>query len=777
MLTGERMQIHSTILLTLFTGLIAASVTVADPPKTRLDPARLAFIEPLVAEAIEREEIPGCVILLLHHREVAFLKAFGNRGVEPAVVPMTTDTVFDMASITKPVATATSAMILVERGLLRIRDPVSKYLPEFAQNGKEDITVHQLLTHQAGFVPDSPLSEYVDRDRIWDKLMALGTVYPPGSKFVYSDVGFQVLGRVIERVAGQPLNEFAHDNIFEPLGMHDTGFLPDKARRARAAPTEQRDDEWMVGEVHDPRAYAMGGVAGHAGLFSTAQDLARYAAMMLGQGQLNGQRILSPAMVRVMTHAYPSGEYHRGLGWDKRSKYSENRGETMSEAAFGHGGFTGTAMWIDPELNLAVILLSNRVHPDGSGTVNRLAGQIATIAAGAVAPAIPADFPISSATESQEVLTGIDVLERDGFELLQGKRVGLITNHTGRSRAGQLTSKLLHSAPEVELVCLFSPEHGIAGVRDDNQITDARDETTGLPIYSLYGERRTPASEQLDTLDALVFDIQDVGARFYTYISTMGNAMRVAAERGIEFVVLDRPNPIGGIQVSGPVLDPGRECFVGFHPIAVRHGMTVGELATMFRAELDWSLDLHVVPVENWSREQLWDDLGLAWVNPSPNMRNAHQALLYPGIGLLETSNISVGRGTDTPFEILGAPWVDGRELAQRLNAADLTGLRCVPIEFTPTASKYRGERCEGVRFSIVRRDLVRPLPLGLEVACALRDLYEADWQLAKIDRLLLDQATLEALRSGANRGEVEEVFQQELGEFEERRKQFLLYP
>jgi CubicO group peptidase (beta-lactamase class C family) len=298
---------------------------------------------------------------------------------------MTTDTVFDMASITKPVATATSIMLLVDRGIVRLGDRVAEHLPDFAQNEKGRITLHDLLVHQGGLIPDNALRDYQDGyAESFRRIYALKPTVEPGTKFVYTDVGFLVLAEIVRKKSGLSVHEFSQQNLFGPLGMNETGYLPNQALRDRAVTTEQREGRWMQGEVHDPRAYLLDGVAGHAGLFSTAKDLAMYAQMMLNEGEYGGARILSARMVAKMTAAYPVSSGLRGLGWDKQTRYSSNRGELLSKSAFGHGGFTGTAMWIDPELDLFVIFLSNRVHPDGKGSVNPLASRIGTIAAAAI---------------------------------------------------------------------------------------------------------------------------------------------------------------------------------------------------------------------------------------------------------------------------------------------------------------------------------------------------------------------------------------------------------
>jgi uncharacterized protein YbbC (DUF1343 family) len=503
-----------------------------------------------------------------------------------------------------------------------------------------------------------------------------------------------------------------------------------------------------------------------------------------------------------MTRPYRVSGGFRGLGWDIQTGYSSNRGRSFSSRAFGHGGFTGTVIWIDPELELFVIFLSSRLHPDGKGLVNPLAGRIGTVAADAIrdgrAPvaggrevrmqnaevrmqnAVDTDLHQSSIINHHlsipRVLTGIDVLRRDGFRLLAGRRVGLVTNQTGVDRQGVSTARLLKEAAGVQLVALFSPEHGPQGKLDVRNIVDGRDPETGLPVYSLYGKTLRPTPEMLKGIDTLVFDIQDIGTRFYTYISTLGYAMEEAAKHHIRFVVLDRPNPIGGVAVDGPLLDAGRESFVGYHRLPVRHGMTVGELACMFNRERRNDLYLEVVLVEGWRPGDLFDATGLRWVNPSPNMRSLTEAVLYPGIGLLETTNISVGRGTDTPFELIGAPWLDGDKLAPALNRAGLAGVRFHPVTFTPEASVFQGQRCGGVTITISDRAAFEPLRTGFEIARQLRILYPEAWKAEGYDRLLGNKQVLEAVLAGKSVAEIEAIYRPALAEFLKRRARFLLY-
>lgn len=785
------------LILSFFCSPLAAEGTrleIVQPEKVGLDSNHLRHIDDIVMDGIEKKLVPGCVLAFGRHGKLAFLKAYGNKQVEPETVPMTTDTVFDMASITKPVATATSVMILWERGKFRLKDRVSKFIPEFANNGKRNITILQLLTHQGGLIPDNALADYNDgAETAFQRIYDLKTYREPGTQFVYTDVGFLLLADLVKRITDQNVHEFSQENIFRPLGMTETGYLPSEALQQRSAVTEQREGRWMQGEVHDPRAYRLGGIAGHAGLFSTAEDLAVYAQMMLNGGKLNGKKILAKSTVDVMTRAYPVSSGTRGLGWDKLTGYSSNRGENLSARSFGHGGFTGTVLWIDPELDLFYVLLSNRVHPNGKGFVNHMAGQIGTVIAASI---LPEEQQVKKKRVSRVqpkkqlnapkvkrrqqptiVKTGIDVLQADDFRLLKGKRVGLITNQTGIDRHGESTIRLMQASTHVNLTALFSPEHGLEGKLDIANIDDATDESTGLKVFSLYGKTRRPTEEQLQHVDTLVFDIQDIGTRFYTYISTMGLAMQAAAEHGKEFIVLDRPNPIGGTKVAGPVLDEDKTSFVGFHPIPIQHGMTIGELAMMFKRELQLQLELQVVKVEGWRRQEQFDQTGLLWVNPSPNMRNLNQAILYPGIGLLETTNLSVGRGTDTPFEIVGAPWMDGRAVATALNAAGLPGVRFVPRQFTPESSVFANKTCSGINVLITDRNAFHAIRTGFEIASTLRRMYEKEWQVQKYNRLLGCSAVHEAIQQKRSWNKLKAVYSRDLSKFRKRRNEFLLYP
>ncbi|WP_442481893.1 exo-beta-N-acetylmuramidase NamZ domain-containing protein [Aeoliella sp. SH292] len=759
--------------------LLSASIAWAtEPSQPVVTPAEAgmseiaADIDQAVAEKLKQMRLPGCVVVVGREGKIVHRKAYGLRRLEPGPELMTVDTVFDMASLTKPIATSTSIMQLVEQGKLRLDDKVSDFFPEFAANGKSDITVEHLLLHSAGLIPDTSISDYQEG---WSpalaKICELKPLSAPGAEFKYSDVGFQLLGAIVEKVSGQTLDEYTREHVFGPLGMNETMFNPGEELRERAATTEKEGDDWLRGIVHDPRARKVGGIAGHAGLFSTADDLARYANALLG----GGAPLMNSSTFENWTTSRDIDGNLRGLGWDMRSGYSKNRGKHMSPRAIGHGGFTGTAMWIDPGLDLFVIFLSNRVHPDGKGEANELAGRIGTIASAACTVSAPAPEPAASTSTAPTVL-GIDALVADGFAPLRGKRVGLIANHTSINAEGKSTIDLLASAPDVKLVALFSPEHGLRGTEDHANITDSIDEKTKLPVYSLYGKTNKPTPEQLADIDVLVFDIQDIGCRFYTYLSTMGLAMEAAAEAGKAFVVLDRPNPIGGHVVEGPVLDAGDEAFVGYHTIPVRHGMTMGELAGMIMAEKQLDLDLTVVQVQNWDRNSYLYETGLPWVNTSPNMRSLTEALLYPGVGLFETTNVSVGRGTGTPFELFGAPWIDGRALADKINAYRLPGVEAMAVRFTPDASKFEGEPCGGVNFIVTDWETFRPVNLTWCVGASLVELYPDQWEARSFNRLLINKEVHELVSKGVSPAEIEASYADDLEKFLKRRQQFLLY-
>jgi uncharacterized protein YbbC (DUF1343 family)/CubicO group peptidase (beta-lactamase class C family) len=767
------------------------------------DMKRLEKIEALIKDDIAAKKLPGAVVLVGRGDKVVWQKAVGNRSLQPTVEPMTPDTIFDMASLTKVIATTTAAMILIEDGKIRLSDRVSTYIPGFERYNKGGITIRHLMTHTAGLRPDVDLADpWTGYDKAIELAIEEVPTSPPGERFVYSDIGYFLLGDIIRRVSGQTLDEFTRDRIFKPLGMNETTFKPAASLVSRIAPTELctaygwpcegEDRKMLRGVVHDPTARRMAGVAGHAGLFSTAADLAIFARMLLDGGTYNGVRILSPLAVdRMISPSTPLGEHNlRGLGWDVDSSYSSNRGELLPIGSFGHTGWTGTSIWIDPATRMFVIFLSNRNHPDGKGDVTPLRARVATVAASALTNVSPEvllettsagrDFgpsgPAPSEPPAVPVMNGIDVLRAENFAILRGKRVGLITNHTGRARDGATTIDLIHAAKDVQLVALFSPEHGIRGILDA-KVPSEKDEKTGLVIHSLYGETRRPNDEMLKGIDTLVFDLQDVGARFYTYMTTMAYVLEEAAKRNIPVVVLDRVNPVNGFQIEGPSLDKSQIGFTGYFPqMPIRHGMTMGELARLFNGENKIGANLTVVQLRNWKRDEWFDMTGQPWINPSPNMRNLLQATLYPGIGAIEGTNISVGRGTDTPFEQIGAPWIDGVQLSDALNGRNLPGIRFYPVRFTPTASKYANEECQGVFMMVTDRVALRPVRVGAEIAAALSKLYGSKYEIDSAARLFGSPANLASLKSGVDPSNIASSWGQAEARWRLLRAKYLIY-
>ena len=755
--------------------------------------AQPAFDEP-IESAIKAGLIPGAVLLVGHDGKVVYRKAYGERALLPKHEPMTVDTMFDAASLTKVIATTPSVMKLFEQGKIRLNDPVTKYLPEF-QGGHSDITIRNLMTHFSGLRPDldlePPWSGYetgIQRALI-DKPAG-----PPGVRFVYSDINFILIGEIVRQLSGKTLPEFARENVFDPLGMRETMFLPSAALRPRIAPTEldKTTGQPLRGVVHDDTSRYMGGVAGHAGLFTTADDLAKFAQMMIDGGEGNGTRIFSPLTIQKFTSPQSPADQPilRGLGWDIDSPFSSNRGDLFPIGSYGHTGFTGTSLWIDPTSGSYVILLANSVHPHRGKSLTSLRGRIATIAAasfGITAPAITLTGynetivgpGLHRVVEPKaEVLTGLDVLAEENFARLAGYRIGVITNHTGLSSNGKRNIDLMLAAG-IKIAAVFSPEHGLAGTEDQENVADSKDPATGLPVISLYaGPTRRLTPPMLEGVDALVFDIQDVGARFYTNSCTMLSSMEEAAKKHLPFYVLDRPNPITGVHVEGPLLDRDLESFVGCFEIPLRHGMTLGELANMANGERNLGLDLHVVAMRGWDRGDWFDSTGLPWVNLSPNMRSLNAAILYPGVAMLEASkNYSVGRGTDAPFEQVGADWIHGRELAAFLNSRYIPGVRVYPTRFRPSSSNFAGQLIEGVRFVLTDRNAFDSTRLGLELGYAFEKLYpgKIPWDVNRF--LIGDHEVIAAGKSATDpRTTVQKMQDDALASFVKRREKFLLY-
>ena len=773
-------------------------------------------------------QIPGAVVVIGHQGRVVYHKAFGWRSLEPVREPMTVDTVFDVASLTKCLVTATAAMQLVEKGRLRLNDPVAQLLPGFAANGKQEITVRQLLTHFSGLRADLDISSparWAGKQQAYELANRETPVSAPGARFRYSDINFIVLGELVESLSGMGLDQYAAEHVFQPLAMIRTRYLPPSSWIPGIAPTEYDNGRMLRGVVHDPTARAMGGVAGHAGVFSTADDLARFA-----QAMLDRKFVVSAAGIEKLTTPQQpaTATVLRGLGWDIESPFSTNRGELLPVGGFGHTGFTGTSMWIDPATNTYIILLTNAVHPRARAASPAVA--LRARVANAVAAALRLDvaeeerLKLAAITGYNETLTGAHLLQsrggqvKTGLDVLAARgalfsatpatakagvdgepdsatgkympkrpasctsrpcRVGLVTNQTGVDSQGRRGIDLLAHLPDVELRAIFSPEHGIGGTLDTTHIDETHDQTTGVRVYSVYGATdaaRRPPPEVLKGLDAVVFDLQDAGVRWYTYETTLGYFLEACATAKLPLIVLDRPNPITGAFVQGAVSDAAHESFVNYHPVPIRHAMTMGELALLFNSERKLGANLSVVRMQGWQRGDWFDATGLPWMNPSPNLRSLEAATLYPGVALVEGTNVSVGRGTETPFEVLGAPWIDGRQLAAYLNARELGGVRFIPISFTPESGTNAKQLCHGVHILLTARNELDSPELGLEIASALLKLYPRHFAPERIADLLVDHATFQALMRGDDPRRIADGWRERLQEFARIRRKYLLY-
>ncbi len=757
------MTLFRPLALALLLSAAACTQTVPEMPDA----------DAVIQDAIESGRMPGAVLVVGHAGKVIYRKAYGFRAIEPAREPMTLDTIFDCASLTKVVATTSSVMKLFEEGKVRMSDKVTDYLPEF-QGGHSDITIANLMTHFSGLRPDlelePPWSGYQTGLTLAFHDPPAG---PPAKKFVYSDINFILMGEIVHRVSKESLPDFARRVVFEPLGMQDTMFLPPASLLPRIAPTEKlKTGEILRGVVHDPTARYMGGVAGDAGLFSTADDLARFCQMLLDRGQYDGKRLFSPLTVDKFTSPEsPAGQaVLRGYGWDVDSPLSGNRGELFPAGiSYGHTGYTGTSLWMDPASQTYVVLLTNAVHPTVKKPITQVRKSVATIIAAAVG--------YETTGRQPAVWTGLDQLEDQSFRPLLGKKIGLITNHTGVDRQSRRNIDQMLAAG-VKIAALYSPEHGIAGKFDQPNIANTTDAPSGLPVISLFAGHNRPAPHQFRGLDMVVFDIADVGARFYTYTTTMAYAMEECAKDKVPFMVLDRPNPITGLHVEGPVLDPSLLSFVAYFPMPVRHGMTTGELAKMFNAENHIGADLQVIENTGWRRNEWFDATGLPWVNPSPNIRSLNAATLYPALALAEYSpNLSVGRGTDRPFEHIGAEFIDGMLLADLLNAHAIPGVRAYSESFRPDAgAKLGGKKLGGVAFVVTNRDIFDAGRLGVCLLAALQKLYPGRISMQTNQNLIGSPSLIQHVGEGQSAKELLAAEQPALDRFLRVRENYLIY-
>jgi uncharacterized protein YbbC (DUF1343 family)/CubicO group peptidase (beta-lactamase class C family) len=792
-----------------------------------------APVSAVVEAAIAANKLPGAVVVVGHGGKVAFEQAYGDRAQEPTVEPMTTDTIFDMASLSKCLVTATAVMQLVEAGKVNVDAPVARYLPRFAANGKGAVTVRELLTHYSGLPPDVDLKDAwglkkADKAEGIKRAMESSLESTPGTHFVYSDINYIALAALVETVSGEKLQSYAQKHIFKPLGMVHTTYLPAKQLIPEIAPTEYDAElnaavnpdfgKMLRGVVNDPTTRRMGGVAGQAGVFSTAADISLFAQGLLDRlaGRPSKFPLSQKSLLLMTMPEQPKtaedgatvftedgqvtkGVATRGFGWDINSAFSRPRGAVFPIGSFGHTGYTGTSLWMDPGSNTYVILLANALYPRGRPAISGLRGEVATAAARSLGlyPVAQAASTQASSTQfsrampgapgATPVRTGIDVLEVDGFAELKrlaaahgGRlRMGLLTNQTGLRTIDVLRGE----GGGIELTTLFSPEHGIAGVKDSFDVKNSTDAATGLPVVSLYGAKdadRRPKLEDLQKLDAVVIDLQDAGVRFYTYETVVGYFLEAAAKAGTDVVVLDRPDLIGGAAVQGPVSDAGAESYIDYRPLPVRHGMTLGEVARFDNGEGALGARLTVVSMQGWSRGEYFDQTGLTWVNPSPNLRSVTAAALYPGLGMLDAANVSVGRGTATPFEHIGAAYVKGQELADYLNGCGIAGVRFEATTFRveEDGNKYpfHGQEIEGVAMTVTDRAVLDAPELGIEVIAALHRLYPAEFKMEKVAGLIVNKATMEGLAEGKDPKAIAAGWEPALSAFNARREAYLLY-
>jgi uncharacterized protein YbbC (DUF1343 family)/CubicO group peptidase (beta-lactamase class C family) len=784
-------------LLASFVVLLAAvlpSFGQATAAKQPAAPERWATLDAILQSAVAKRLAPGVVCIVGHNGVPVYRKAWGYRAVNPVLEPMTVDTIFDMASLTKVMATTGSIMRMVQLGQIKLNDPVAKYIPDFAQNGKQDVTIRELLTHYSGLRADLDLRPaWSGLDEGYRRANAEKLVNPPGSTFLYSDINFIVLGELVQRAGGVTLNQYAETFIFAPLGMNTTRFLPPLTYLSRTAPTQvnEKTGDVLRAVVHDPTARAMGGVAGHAGLFSTADDTAKFAQALLN----GGSPVWSRAIVEKMTTPQqpPNLTVVRGLGWDIDSPFSSNRGELLPVGSFGHTGFAGTSLWIDPTTNSYIILLTNAVHLK-EGSVIALRTEVATAVASILnlstsqeqkyrLARITGYNEVAAASRrivarNGQVFTGIDQAEANDFEALRlpgvsKPRIGLVTNDTGIDILGHRTIDVLARATGLRLSVVFAAE-GPAAAN-----AEAKDSATGVPIYNLGGNniaKRRPPPEVLANLDEIVVDFQDTGVRSSSLVTTLGYFLEGAAKAGKPIIVLDRPNPLNGAYVQGPVSDTGHESLTNYQPLPLRHGLTVGELAKLLNGERSINAKLSVVPMKGWMRGDWFDSTGLLWVNSPSDVHGLDGALLYPAVALLETTNVSVGKGTESSYEVVGAPWIHGTELASYLNAREIAGVRFMPVQFTPASDGHARQQCGGVNIVITDRETVDVAELGLELAAALHKLYAQQFEIAHVADILANQAAFQALQSGEDPPRIADDWRDGLDRFVQVRAKYLMY-
>lgn len=728
------------------------------PPPIRITVEDEDAFDAIAERTIGADQMPGAVVIVGRSSGPVFRRAYGSMAIEPERLPMRVDALFDLASVTKLFTTAL-VMQAIDEGELALESDVGGWIPAL-----RGVTVEALLTHTSGLPAVTPLAAF----EIEERSEALAQVFAdamerrrPAGEFHYSDIGFLALGELASAVFAMPLEDLVIERLGEPLGMDDLGYGP--VSDPRVAPTERAPRRAapgepapiVRGETIDPRAWRLGGVAGHAGLFASADDLARFAEALLSGRAMSAESLAAVTTARSLPS--DSGLVRRGLGVDMDAPAG------FSERSFGHGGYAGVWLWVDPAIDGYLVVATHRVHPDGEGRAGPIRTQLARQASEALPRALP---PLESAAA-----LGIDVLRAESFERLAGRRVALLTHAAARARDGERSVDLFARSDALELVRIFTPEHGLRSAAEGH-VADG--ELDGIPTVSLFGRRRDPPPESLADVDAVVIDLQDVGARFYTYFATMNRLLRAAAAHELPVWVLDRPNPLGGA-VAGPISVPSARSFVNHHPLPILHGMTAGEMARFLVTALALELELEVVPMVGWERAP-WTEAGLRWVPPSPNLPDLDAVRLYPGVALVEGSNVSVGRGTDRPFRRVGAPWLDPDAVLAALPAEARAGVTFTVEAFTPAASRHRGRRCRGLRLHTDDPEAIAPVALGLGFVRALHEVHPEEVDLDAMSGMIADPALVTQIREGAALHELLATESEDLRRFRRHRSAALLY-
>jgi len=673
-------------------------------------------------EAVAAAKCPGAVAYVGNRETIYYHGACGLRMRVPQERPAEKDTIYDLASITKMMATNTAIQLLREEGKIDLDRPVSEYLPIPAFKA---FTLRHVITHTAGLNPGRPYyKECSSVNEMLQRYAETGIERPPGVRRRYSDVDFMILGKVVEMVSHDSLDAFCKKRIYAPLGMAHTTFNPPKEWALKCAATEKC--AWrkriIVGEVHDENAYAVGGVSGHAGLFSTAEDMAKYCRAVLSG------KLLSPKTVTEMTQLGQVPFYPwQGLGWELDPWSSGEMGFLFSRGAFGHTGWTGTAFWMDRDSGLFAILLANTCHP------SRDRRDTAALRRTFYKAVVREFYPKKTTTHS-----GLDRLMRESFEPVRGKKLAVLTNASAVDQQGRRLLEVLALDPDVKVQLIYSPEHGLSGQAEAG--AKVKNQRASAPVVSLYGERKKPSADELAQVDLFVIDLQDVGSRYYTYLATMKACLEACDKAGVPVLVLDRPNPVGGLTLEGPVAQH-TDSLVCAAPLPIRHGMTFGEIALFLAKASPRSKKspVSISSLDNWGPEFLFDSCSLPWIAPSPNIPSAEIALLYVGMCLFEGTNLNEGRGTDTPFAIIGAPWLKPSDVIARLRADDHIGCALDAVRYTPKAipgksenPTYKGRECAGIKISVTDPDTVRPFTLAVALLLAIRAVHPKDFDWKK---------------------------------------------